>query len=163
MEYYTPSFKEVKMAHLDSSREEDETGIQSTTNSKYDLRDRVYKMEHKDLADHVLGVCDDDCPICDMGQSGQFIDDDEEEERSSKDDVDTEGERAVRESKGDKHNLMKHGEHTSKHPGFSAIQKRIAEKSGVSQKAAGAILAARSRSASRGAHRANPRLNRVKG
>jgi hypothetical protein len=49
------------------------------------------------------------------------------------------------------------------HPGFGAVQKQIAAKSGVSMKSAGAILAASSRSASAKAKKANPRLNRVKG
>ena len=52
--------------------------------------------------------------------------------------------------------------HTSKHPGFKAVESKIASKEGLSQKAAGAILAARSRGASASAHKANPRLNRVK-
>lgn len=51
----------------------------------------------------------------------------------------------------------------SKHPGFKAVQSGIAAKEGVSQKAAGAILAASSRHASAKAKAANPRLNRVKG
>ena len=50
--------------------------------------------------------------------------------------------------------------HTAKHPGFAAVQKRIA-KSGYSKKAAGAILAAASRGASKSAKKANPRLKRV--
>lgn len=49
-----------------------------------------------------------------------------------------------------------------KHPGFKAVQSSIAEKSGVSKKAAGAILAASSRKASAKAKKANPRLNKVK-
>lgn len=49
------------------------------------------------------------------------------------------------------------------HPGFKAVQKKIAAKEGVSQKAAGAILAAASRGASKGAKARNPRLKRVKG
>ena len=48
------------------------------------------------------------------------------------------------------------------HPGFKAVQSKIAEKSGVSKKAAGAILAASTRKASASAKKANPRLNRVK-
>lgn len=50
-----------------------------------------------------------------------------------------------------------------KHPGFAAVQKHIASAEGLSEKAAGAILAARSRGASKGAKKANPRLNKVKG
>jgi hypothetical protein len=50
-----------------------------------------------------------------------------------------------------------------KHPGFKAIQSKIAAKQGVSKKAAGAILAAATRKASPAAKRANPALKRVKG
>lgn len=50
-----------------------------------------------------------------------------------------------------------------KHPGFKAVEKKIARKDHVSKKAAGAILAASSRRASAKAKRANPRLRRVKG
>ena len=49
------------------------------------------------------------------------------------------------------------------HPGFKAAQNQIVSKEGLSKKAAGAILAVRSREASAGAKKANPRLNRVKG
>lgn len=49
------------------------------------------------------------------------------------------------------------------HPGFKAVQSKIAAKSGVSKERAGAILAASTRNASKAAHKANPRLNRVKG
>ncbi len=53
---------------------------------------------------------------------------------------------------------------TSKaHPGFKAVQSRIAKKEGISKDAAGAILANASRNASAKAKRANPRLKRVKG
>lgn len=55
------------------------------------------------------------------------------------------------------------GGHSGAHPGFKAVQNKIAAKEGLSHKAAGAILAARSRGASAHAHKANPRLNRVKG
>jgi len=48
------------------------------------------------------------------------------------------------------------------HPGFKAVQNKIAKKQGVSRKAAGAILAASSRKASAAAKRKNPRLKRVK-
>ncbi len=51
----------------------------------------------------------------------------------------------------------------SKHPGFKAVQSKIAAKEGVSKKSAGAILAASSRNASAKAKKANPRLKRVKG
>jgi hypothetical protein len=50
-----------------------------------------------------------------------------------------------------------------KHPGFKAVQLKIAAKQGVSKKAAGAILAAATRKASPAAKKANPRLKRVKG
>jgi hypothetical protein len=46
--------------------------------------------------------------------------------------------------------------------GFKANQNKIAAKQGVSKKAAGAILAASSRGASKAAKKANPRLKRVK-
>ena len=49
------------------------------------------------------------------------------------------------------------------HPGFKAVHSKIAANQGVSKKAAGAILAARSRAASGAAKKANPRLKRVKG
>lgn len=49
------------------------------------------------------------------------------------------------------------------HPGFKAVQGRIAKRMGVSQERAGAILASASRKASAKAKKANPRLNRVKG
>jgi len=50
-----------------------------------------------------------------------------------------------------------------KHPGFKAVQSKIAAKQGVSKKAAGAILASATRKASAKAKAANPRLKRVKG
>jgi hypothetical protein len=48
------------------------------------------------------------------------------------------------------------------HPGFAAVQDKIASKEGLSKKAAGAILASRTRGASRAAKKTNPHLNRVK-
>jgi len=48
------------------------------------------------------------------------------------------------------------------HPGFKAVQAKIAAKSGVSRQDAGAILAAATRRASPAAKKANPRLKRVK-
>jgi hypothetical protein len=48
-----------------------------------------------------------------------------------------------------------------KHPGFKAVQKKIAKKYGM--KSAGAILASATRKASKAAKRSNPRLKRVKG
>jgi len=49
------------------------------------------------------------------------------------------------------------------HPGFKAVQSKIAAKQGVSKQAAGAILAASTRKASAKAKAKNPRLKRVKG
>lgn len=50
---------------------------------------------------------------------------------------------------------------TGKHPGFKAAAKSI-QKEGYSAKAAGAILASKTRSASPAAKKSNPRLKRVK-
>lgn len=50
-----------------------------------------------------------------------------------------------------------------KHPGFKAVQDKIAKKEGVSKEAAGAILAASSRKSSSSAKKANPNLKKVKG
>jgi hypothetical protein len=49
------------------------------------------------------------------------------------------------------------------HPGFKAVQSKIAAKEGVSMDSAGAILANASRKASPSAKKKNPRLKRVKG
>lgn len=49
-----------------------------------------------------------------------------------------------------------------KHPGFKAVQSKIASKEGVSKKAAGAILAKATRGASPSAKKANPNLKKVK-
>jgi hypothetical protein len=46
------------------------------------------------------------------------------------------------------------------HPGFKAVASKI-QKEGYSKKAAGAILAKKSREASPAAKRANPRLKKV--
>lgn len=46
---------------------------------------------------------------------------------------------------------------------FKAVQAKIASKEGISRKAAGAILAKKSRDASPAAKRKNPKLNKVKG
>lgn len=51
--------------------------------------------------------------------------------------------------------------HSAKHPGFKAVQGKIAKKYG--KKTAGAILAASTRKASKSAKKKNPRLKRVKG
>lgn len=50
-----------------------------------------------------------------------------------------------------------------KHPGFKAVQEKIAAKSGVSKEAAGAILASTTRKASTQAKTENPRLKKVLG
>ena len=47
------------------------------------------------------------------------------------------------------------------HPGFKGAQASIARKSGVSMKAAGAILASSTRNASHAAKKKNPRLKKV--
>lgn len=47
------------------------------------------------------------------------------------------------------------------HPGFAAVQAKIAKKEGVSGKAAGAILANSTRKASPAAKKANPSLKKV--
>jgi hypothetical protein len=52
---------------------------------------------------------------------------------------------------------------TKKHPGFKAVQKKIAQEQGISKEAAGAILASSSRNASPAAKKKNPRLKKVKG
>lgn len=49
------------------------------------------------------------------------------------------------------------------HPGFKAVQAKIAKKQGISKERAGAILAAGARKASKQAVKANPRLKRVTG
>lgn len=50
-----------------------------------------------------------------------------------------------------------------KHPGFKAVQNKIAKKEGVGKKEAGAILGKATRNASAAAKRKNPRLKKVKG
>ncbi len=49
------------------------------------------------------------------------------------------------------------------HPGFKAIQSKIASRYGGSMKKAGAILASATRKASAKAKKKNPRLKKVKG
>lgn len=49
-----------------------------------------------------------------------------------------------------------------KHVGFKGAEKSV-ESEGYSKKIAGAIIASKSRGASKEAHKENPRLNRVKG
>lgn len=51
---------------------------------------------------------------------------------------------------------------SKKHPGFAKVQQKI-EKEGYSKEEAGAILANKTRNASKKAKAANPRLNKVKG
>jgi hypothetical protein len=48
------------------------------------------------------------------------------------------------------------------HPGFKAVQSKIASSEHLSQKAAGAILASRTRHASAAAKKKNPALKKVK-
>jgi hypothetical protein len=52
------------------------------------------------------------------------------------------------------------GGHTSAHPGFQAVEAKIAQEPGIRNP--GAVLAARTRDASAKAKAANPRLNHVK-
>ena len=59
--------------------------------------------------------------------------------------------------------MAKSRSNRSAHPGFKAVQAKIAAKEGISSERAGAILASASRGASAGAKKANPRLKRVKG
>lgn len=47
------------------------------------------------------------------------------------------------------------------HPGFKAVQAKIAKKKGVSMDKAGAILASATRKASPSAKKANPKLKKV--
>lgn len=49
-----------------------------------------------------------------------------------------------------------------KHPGFKAVQEKIAKKQGISKKTAGAILASSTRNASAKAKKKNPNLRKVK-
>lgn len=51
---------------------------------------------------------------------------------------------------------------SKKHPGFKAVQNKIAKKQGISKEKAGAILAASSRNASKAAKKKNPRLKKVR-
>lgn len=52
---------------------------------------------------------------------------------------------------------------SKKHPGFKNVQNQIAQKEGISQDAAGAILANATRNASPSAKKANPALKKVGG
>lgn len=49
------------------------------------------------------------------------------------------------------------------HPGFAAVARQIAQRSGEPMKNARAMLAARTRMAGKAARKENPRLNKVKG
>jgi len=49
------------------------------------------------------------------------------------------------------------------HPGFKAVQKKIAAKQGIPMERAGAILASAGRKSSAKAVKANPRLKRISG
>jgi hypothetical protein len=49
------------------------------------------------------------------------------------------------------------------HPGFKAVQAKIAKQQGIPMQNAGAILANAGRNASPAAKKANPRLNKIKG
>ncbi len=51
----------------------------------------------------------------------------------------------------------------SKHPGFKAVQSKIAASEHIPMENAGAILASASRNASPAAKKKNPRLKKVKG
>jgi hypothetical protein len=51
----------------------------------------------------------------------------------------------------------------SSHPGFKAVENKIAKKEGISKERAGAILASASRNASAKAKKSNPSLKKVKG
>ena len=53
------------------------------------------------------------------------------------------------------------GGHSAAHPGFQAVQSKIAKQKGISEERAGAILASSSRGASSAAKKKNPRLKRV--
>ena len=55
------------------------------------------------------------------------------------------------------------GKDVSAHPGFKAVQSKIASEYGGDMNKAGAILASSTRNASAKAKKANPRLKRVKG
>ena len=50
-----------------------------------------------------------------------------------------------------------------KHPGFKAVAAKVAAKQGVSKEAAGAIVAAGARKASKAAVKKNPALKKVSG
>lgn len=51
--------------------------------------------------------------------------------------------------------------HTKAHPGFKAVEAKVAREPGIRNP--GAVVASGARHASKAAHKANPRLNRVRG
>ena len=51
--------------------------------------------------------------------------------------------------------------HSAKHPGFKAVEAKVAQNPKIRNP--GAVVAAAARNASKAAHKANPRLNKVKG
>lgn len=64
---------------LEERRSKDKPkSIQSTTRNKHALIERTKRMDHGRIADHIMGCCDDDCEICDMGESGEMLDNDDE-------------------------------------------------------------------------------------
>lgn len=69
----------------------------------------------------------------------------------------------LRQSKGERAVADDLGGRRKKHPGFKAVQSQIAQREGYSMERAGAILAGKTRKASKSARKRNPRLNRVKG
>jgi len=56
---------------------------------------------------------------------------------------------------------MSMAKHSKAHPGFKAVEAKIGQNPKI--KNPGAVLAAASRGVSKAAHKANPRLNKVKG
>ncbi len=68
---------------------------------------------------------------------------------------------AIAESQARKANRVGIG--SDKHPGFGAVQNKIAKSEGVSKDRAGAILAASTRGASKAAKKKNSRLLKVPG
>jgi hypothetical protein len=52
---------------------------------------------------------------------------------------------------------------SEKHPGFKAVQEKIQKQGGYSKEQAGAILASKTREASKSAKAKNPKLKKVKG
>lgn len=67
----------------------------------------------------------------------------------------------IKDLAGSVRNRMNVANESSAHPGFKAVQAKVAKKYG--KKKAGAIVAAAARNASASAKRKNPKLKRVKG